>query len=75
MDVSTVLEVKFKLCFIFVDTAFLLCGADICFNTLHTNYMFQWKEDILLIKIPQAISRTTGPNIDLFGFILMHFSC
>ena len=27
------------------------------------------------MKISQAISRTTGPNIGLFVLILMHFSC
>ncbi len=37
--------------------------------------MFQWKENVLFMKISQAISRTTGPNIGLFVFILMHFSC
>ena len=35
--------------------------------------MFQWKEDVLFGKMLQAISRTTGPNIGLFVFILMHF--
>ena len=38
-------------------------------NTLHTNYIFQWKDDVLFIKISNAISRTTGPNIGLFVFI------
>ncbi len=43
-------------------------------NTLYTHYIFQWI-DVLFMKISQAISRTTGPNIGLFVFILMHFSC
>ncbi len=35
--------------------------------------MFQWKEDVLFMKISQVISRTAGPNIGLFGLILMRF--
>ena len=38
-----------------------------------TTYVFQWKEDGLFMKIPQTISRTTGPNIGLFILMLMHF--
>ena len=38
--------------------------------------MFQWKEDVLLfVKILQAISRTTRPNIGLYVLLLMHFPC
>ncbi len=36
--------------------------------------MFQWKEDVFVMEISQAISRTTWPNIGLFVFILMHLS-
>ena len=45
------------------------------FNALHANYMYQRNEDALFMKIQQAISRTTSPNIGLFVLILMHFSC
>ena len=46
----------------------------LCFVML-SNYAFQWKEDVLHMKIPQAISRTTGPNTGLFVLILMYFPC
>ena len=29
----------------------------------------QWKENVLIMKILQAISRTTGPNIGMFVLI------
>ncbi len=35
---------------------------------------FYEKTDVLFVKIPQTISRTTGPNIGLFILNLMHFS-
>ena len=41
-------------------------------------YMIQLQENrrnVLFMKISQVISRTTGPNIGLFGLILMHFPC
>ncbi len=44
------------------------------YTSLLVNYTFQWKENTLLMKISQAISRTTGPNICLFALILMHFA-
>ena len=37
-------------------------------------YTFKRKENILFTKIPQVISRSTGPNTGLFVFILMQFS-
>ena len=39
---------------------------------LNTNHMFQWKEKVLFVKISQAMSRTTRPNIGLCLLILMH---
>ncbi len=30
-----------------------------CLHTITNNYIFQWKEDVLFVKISQAISRTT----------------
>ncbi len=46
------------------------------FNVLRALYMVQtqWKGALFVI-IPQAISRTTGPNIGLIVLILMHFPC
>ena len=43
-------------------------------NTLHDNYIFQWKDDVLCMEISHAISRTTWSNIVLFVLILMHCS-
>ncbi len=42
---------------------------------LNVNYMFRWKQIVLRMKILQAISRTTGPNIAMFVLILKPFSC
>ena len=52
-----------------------LNGLGLSISVLHVNFMFLSKEHFLFKKILQAISRTTGPNIGLFGFILMHFPC
>ncbi len=38
----------------------------------HTHCRFQWKNGALFMKITQAISRTTRPNIGLFVLILIY---
>ncbi len=43
--------------------------------TIYTNYIFWWRDDVLLMKNSQAISRIAVPNMGLFVLILMHFQC
>ena len=40
---------------------------------LYYMYRFQYREDVLFMQIPQAISRTTGPNIGIFVLNLINF--
>ena len=54
----------------------ILCTKVYIVDPLYSNYKIhgQLKDNALILKIPQAISRTTGPNIGLLGLILMHFA-
>ena len=40
----------------------LLCDRTIV-SALHARYMFQRKSGVMFVEIPQAVTRTTGPNI------------